>query len=124
MISAARNSGFVNVGDHVSLQLTTLPFLMFGDLKGTVESVSSNSFNPEEVQAGTVSDISGQQANGLFYRVHVKITENKLHNIPEGFVLTPGMPLTADIQIGKRTIIAFLLKRVLPAFTTGMREPN
>jgi HlyD family secretion protein len=89
-----------------------------------VESVSSNSFDPEQVQAGTVSDISGLAPTGLFYRVHVRITENKLHNIPEGFVLTPGMPLVADIQIGKRTIIAYLMKRVLPAFTTGLREPS
>jgi hemolysin D len=117
-------SGYVNVGDRVNLKLTTLPYLMYGDLKGTVESVSSNSFDPEQVQAGTVSDISGLAPTGLFYRVHVRITENKLHNIPEGFVLTPGMPLVADIQIGKRTIIAYLMKRVLPAFTTGLREPS
>jgi hemolysin D len=117
-------SGYVAVGDQVNLKLSTLPYMMYGDLKGTVESVSSNSFNPEQVQAGTVTDISGTAPNGLFYRVHVKITENKLHSIPDGFVLTPGMPLVADIQIGKRTIIAYLLKRVLPAFTTGMREPS
>jgi hemolysin D len=118
------DSGYVNVGDKVDLKLTTLPYLMYGDLRGVVESVSSNSFDPEQVQQGAVSDISGNAPNGLFYRARIRIVENKLHNIPPGFALTPGMPLGGDIKIGKRTVLAYLLKRVLPAFTNGMREPN
>jgi hemolysin D len=118
-------SGFVNVGDPVDIKLTTLPYIMYGDLKGTVESISSNSFNTEDLQSGAVSDVTGSsQAPGLFYRVHIKIDENKLHNTPAGFALSPGMPVQADIKIGKRTIMAYLLKRVLPAITNGMREPN
>jgi HlyD family secretion protein len=118
------DSGYVNVGDKVDLKLTTLPYLMYGDLKGVVESVSANSFDPEQVQQGSVSDISGNPPSGLFYRARVKILANNLHNVPSGFVLMPGMPLESDVKIGKRTVISYLLKRVLPAFTEGMREPN
>jgi hemolysin D len=118
------DSGYVNVGDKVDVKLTTLPYLMYGDLKGVVESVSSSSFNPEQVQNGAVSDISGQAPAGLFYRTNIKILENNLHNIPAGFALMPGMPLTGDVKIGKRTVAEYLMKRVLPAFTEGMREPN
>jgi hemolysin D len=118
------DSGFVNVGDPVDVQLTTLPYVMYGDLKGTVESVSSNSFNAEQLQSGQVSDISGALPQVLFYRARVKIVENKLHNVPPGFTLAPGMPLNADIEVGRRTLISYMLKRVLPALTRGMREPN
>jgi hemolysin D len=119
------DSGYVNVGDRVDLELTTLPYLEYGDLKGTVESVSADSFDPEQIQTGTVSDISGNgPPSGLFYRAHVKILENKLHNLPDGFALLPGMPLAGDVNVGKRTIAAYMMRRVLPAFTTGMREPN
>jgi HlyD family secretion protein len=117
-------SGYVNVGDKVDVKLTTLPYLMYGDLKGTVESISSNSFDPEQVQQGSVSDVSGSAPSGLFYRARIKILENKLHNLPAGFALMPGMPLQGDVNIGKRTVAAYLMKRVLPAFTGGMREPN
>jgi len=117
-------SGYVNVGDRVDLKLTTLPYLMYGDLQGTVESVSSNSFDPEQVQQGSVTDVSGSAPSGLFYRARIKILENKLHNLPAGFTLMPGMPLEADVKIGKRTVAAYLMKRVMPAFTEGMREPN
>jgi hemolysin D len=118
------DSGYVNVGDTVDLKLTTLPYLQYGDLRGVVESVSSSSFNPEQVQQGSVSDISGVAPTGLFYRINVKILENKLHDIPPGFALMPGMPLSGDVNIGKRTVASYLMKRVLPAFTEGMREPN
>ena len=118
------DSGFVNVGDPVNVKLTTLPYIMYGELKGKVESVSSNSFAPEQLQSGVVSDISGAVPQGLFYRVRVNIVENKLHNLPPGFTLAPGMPLDADIQVGKRTLMDYMLKRVMPAFSTGMREPS
>ena len=121
---SGQESGFVNVGDLVDLRLTTLPYIIYGDLKGRVESISSDSFNPEQLQSGAVSDISGAQPQGLFYRVRVKIVQNKLHDIPAGFALTPGMPVDADIEIGKRSVIAYLLQRVLPALTNGMREPS
>jgi HlyD family secretion protein len=35
----------------------------------------------------------------------------------------PGMPVTADIKIGKRTVLRYLLGRVMPLAREGMREP-
>ena len=119
------DSGYVNVGDPVDVKLSTLPYLQYGDLKGTVESISANSFTPGQVQNGTVTDIAGTgPPAGLFYIAHIKILENKLHGTPPDFALLPGMPLTGDVNIGKRTIAEYMMKRVLPAFTEGMREPN
>ena len=46
-----------------------------------------------------------------------------LHDLPPGFHLTPGMPVTADIKVGRRTPIQYLLSRVIPATTEGMHEP-
>ncbi len=93
-------------------------------LKGVVEYVSSDSFDPEQVQAGVVSDVAGAAPQGLFYRARIRIVQNDLHNTPQGFELAPGMPLDADVKVGKRTIAEYMLKRILPAFTNGMREPN
>ena len=43
--------------------------------------------------------------------------------LPEGFRLSPGMPVTADIKIGKRTVLAYLFSRVMPVAKEGLREP-
>ncbi len=47
----------------------------------------------------------------------------KLRNLPAGFRLTPGMPVTADIKVGRRTVLSYLMSRVVPTLTEGMREP-
>jgi len=46
-----------------------------------------------------------------------------LHGTPAGFRLMPGMPITADIKVGKRTVLQYLLGRALPVASEGMREP-
>ena len=33
------------------------------------------------------------------------------------------MPVTVDIQIGQRTVMQYLLGRILPVTKEGMREP-
>jgi hemolysin D len=117
-------SGFVAPGNPVDIKLSSLPYTMYGDLKGKVTSISADSFDPADVGSGAVSDVNGTTPTSLFYRAHIEIDGNELHNLPPGFVLTPGMPVDADVKIGKRTIMEYLAKRVLPAFTSGMREPN
>ena len=38
-------------------------------------------------------------------------------------VLKPGMPVTADIKVGRRNILSYLFARLLPVGLEGMREP-
>jgi len=35
----------------------------------------------------------------------------------------PGMPVEADIRVGKRTILRTLMSLLIPAGSEGMREP-
>jgi len=46
-----------------------------------------------------------------------------LHDVPTGFQVTPGMPVTADIRVGKRTVLKYLLGWLMPVAKEGMREP-
>jgi hemolysin D len=117
-------SGFVGVGDPVTIKLTSLPFMMFGSIKGHIASVSADSFNQQDVQSGSVPNLSGNAPTTLFYQARVDFDRSQLHDTPAGFALMPGMPLSADVKVGKRTVMEYLLKRVLPAFSTGMREPS
>ena len=40
------------------------------------------------------------------------------------FGLFAGMPVTADIKVGKRTVLSYLLGRVVPIAKEGLREPQ
>jgi HlyD family secretion protein len=46
-----------------------------------------------------------------------------LHDVPTGFRIIPGMPVTADIKVGKRTVLGHLLGKVVTLAQEGMREP-
>jgi hemolysin D len=37
--------------------------------------------------------------------------------------LVPGMPLSADIMVGRRTILMYMMESVLRHASQGMREP-
>jgi HlyD family secretion protein len=58
-----------------------------------------------------------------YYRARIAIDRVELHGTPKGFRIMPGMPVTADIKVGKRTVLSYLLGRVLPVASEGMREP-
>jgi HlyD family secretion protein len=60
---------------------------------------------------------------GVWYRARVSLDQINLHDTPVGFHLIPGMPITADVLVGKRTLLQYFLSRVLPITQEGMREP-
>jgi membrane fusion protein, hemolysin D len=52
----------------------------------------------------------------------VAIDELKMHGVPGGFQLNPGMTVTADIKAGERTSLTNLFARMLPVGLEAMRE--
>lgn len=122
---AGRDDGFVHVGDPVAIKFDTFQFSIYGKAEGTVRVVSADSFTSADTQStrspGAVP-LSGNSAEA-FYRSRISIDHVGLHNVPENFRLTPGMPVTADIKVGKRTVLSYLLGRILPVTQEGMREP-
>ncbi len=116
------DAGFVRPGNPVTIKLDAFPFTQYGGAEGSVRIVSPDSFqgNPDEKQRGVQQM---PQQGPAFFRSRVTIDELKLHDTPSGFHVTPGMPVTADIKVGKRTVLSYLLSRVLPVAMDGMREP-
>jgi hemolysin D len=121
--------GYVHVGDTVAVKFDTFPYTQFGMAHGVVRIVSPDSFNAQDEArnpSGAVPLPSpGATAVGgsTWYRARVSLDDIKLHNTPPGFHLIPGMPVTADVLVGKRTVMAYFLGRALPMVSEGMREP-
>lgn len=121
---AGMDAGFVHPGNTVTVKFDTFPFTQYGAAEGTVRVVSADSFssNPDEKQRGIQQSSAGSNAQ-TFYRARISLDEIKLHGTPPGFRLNQGMPITADIKVGERTVVGYLLSRVLPVAMNGMREP-
>jgi hemolysin D len=64
-----------------------------------------------------------QSNTAPFYRSRIAIDEMGLRDVPANFHVTPGTPITADIKVGRHTVLNYLLGRVLAVASEGMREP-
>ncbi len=121
---AGRDDGFVHVGDEVALKFDTFPFMQYGMAYGTVRTISADSFTPQDEQRNPTSAVPlPGNSTDPYYRSRIAIDRVELRGTPTGFHIAPGMPVTADIKVGKRTVLSYLLGRVLPVASEGMREP-
>jgi HlyD family secretion protein len=117
-------SGYVAVGDPVAIKLNTLPYLEYGQMFGTVTSISPQSINPLDQQSYAVNGVPLPNApHDLFYRAQISIDVMNLHNVPSGFHLMPGMPVEADVKVGQRTMLAYFMRQILPIAYQSMHEP-
>jgi hemolysin D len=122
-----REAGFVQTGDHAVIKFDTFPYTNYGYASGTVRSVSADSFTDplESRRRAARPNASGLETNrdAVFYLARISLDQMQLHNLPVGFRITPGMPVTTDIKVGRRTVLAYLMSRVIPTLSEGMREP-
>jgi hemolysin D len=119
-------AGYVHLGDPVTIKFDTFPYTQYGGAKGVVRAISADSFTndaDDRTKAGVVNT-PGSTTNGdSYYRLNATIDHVDLHDTPPGFHVAAGMPVSADIMVGKRTVLSYIMSRTLPIFMDGMREP-
>jgi HlyD family secretion protein len=94
---------------------------------GTVKTISADSFTAQD-EARSRTGWSGSLPTSPdnaepYFRSRITIDRLDLHDLPAQFRLSPGMPATAEIKIGKRTVLSYLLGHVVRVGSEGMREP-
>jgi hemolysin D len=116
------DSGYVSVGNDVRIKFDTLPFLRFGTARGVVRTISADSFSPDTLPQEGGSTLPDRPAT-LYYRADISLDDLLLHDTPPGFRPMPGMPITADVKVGTRSVLGFFIDRILPIAHDGLREP-
>jgi HlyD family type I secretion membrane fusion protein len=109
----ASQDGFIKVGQKVRVKLDAYQFLRHGTAEGVVTTVSEGSFTTDD----------NNQPTQPYFKVRVRFTKVKLHNVPADFRLVPGLTVTGDILIGKRTIMSYLIEGGMRTGSEAMREP-
>jgi HlyD family secretion protein len=122
--------GYVHVGDPVAVKFDTFPYTQYGMAHGVVRIISPDSFNSQDEQRNPSGSVpipppgaAGLESASTWYRTRITLDQIGLHDTPHGFRLSPGMPVTADVLVGKRTVMAYFLGRAMPIVHEGMREP-
>lgn len=116
------DSGYVRQGDQVTIKFDTLPYLQYGSARGSVSAISADSFSPETtVQEG--GSALPNRPRSLYYKGDIVLDELMMHDTPPGFRLMPGMPVTADIKVGTRSVLSYFITKIMPVAYGSMREP-
>ncbi len=116
-----RDMGFVRQGQPVTIKFDALPFSRYGTAEGTVRAVSPASFTNRTDPSG--ANLPKVGSADPYYRIRVSIDHMELHDVPSTFHVMAGMPVVADVKVGRRTVLDYLLVRVLTPLQDGLREP-
>jgi len=103
-----RDVGFVEIGQPVTVKVTTYDFARFGGIEGQLKEISASTFLDE---------------NGApYYKGVISLDRSYVGNDEERNRVMPGMTVQADIKTGKKTLLAYLMKPVVSSISTSFRE--
>lgn len=114
--------GFVRQGQPVKVRLAAFPFQKYGMLEGTVEHVSADAADGNSQGQHNGGGERGAKAAPLTYRALVALKSMQLEQDNERLPLTAGMQATAEILLGTRSVLEYLLSPVQKAWHEAGRE--
>jgi HlyD family secretion protein len=108
--------GFVHDGQAAKLKFAAFPFQKYGMGRGLVRHVGADA-----------SDNPGARADGVRavptgYKAAVELESQVLDSDGIFHALAPGMQVSAEIHLGSRSIIEYVLSPVKKAFHEAARE--
>jgi HlyD family secretion protein len=109
----SRDIGFVRVGDTCTLKIEAFNYMEHGTAEGRVRWISDDAFT---------TDDDGKPVDP-YYKVRCGIDSTHFINVGPNFRLIPGMTLTADMNVGTRSVLAYVMGGVMRVFGESMREP-
>lgn len=111
----ALDIGYIKLNDATHLKLDAFPFQKHGGLRGKVRTLSEDAFKRD----------GGAMGQGLdaYYLSRISLGSEVLRNMSDKMRLLPGMTLSAEIVVGKRTVMSYLLWPLTKAMNESLREP-
>ena len=103
-----KDIAFLHPNQKAMVKFTAYDFTIYGGLEADLEHISADS-------------ITDKQGND-YYLVRLRTKQNHLGPKDKPLPIIPGMVVSVDILTGKKTILSYLLKPVLRAKDTALRE--
>ena len=101
--------GRVAVGQEVQVKVDSYDYVRFGSIPGVLDSISAMTFTDE---------IRRQD----YYKGRVRLNKSYAGNVPGQHLILPGMTVDADIVIGEKSVLGYLLKPIQVALRNAMTE--
>lgn len=100
--------GYVRKGQAAKVTLASADAQKFGDIKGTVDTVSPDTLVTEDGQP--------------FYKVRILTDQSYFEDGKLRYDLFPGMQVMASIQTGSRTVMEYILDPLIGRMGDALRE--
>lgn len=104
----------LKIGDFVRVKLSAFPYQKNGWLEGTIRTISEGSFE-QESQNGSPPITT--------FRARVTLAADQVNFRATDYRLLPGMTADADIKVGRRRVIEYILYPLMGAIDSSIREP-
>src|SRR5262249_20937021 len=123
-----RDVARLHFGDRATVKLEALPWQQFGlayaELKALTPDTLSDDDARETGEEGTSPEFNTQAKESLIhYRARLELRQTRFRNLPDGFALRPGMRVVADIKVGRRAILEYVLNPITRVMDESLREP-
>lgn len=99
---------FLRPNQQATVKFTAYDFTIYGGLDADLEHISADSITDEK--------------GNSFYLVRLRTRQNYLGTKDHQLPIIPGMVASVDILTGKKTVLSYLLKPILRAKHTALRE--
>ncbi|HWR04390.1 MAG TPA: HlyD family type I secretion periplasmic adaptor subunit [Humidesulfovibrio sp.] len=116
-----QDRGFVHAGQRVRLKFAAFPFQKYGMVDGRVEHVSADASDPD-ASSGQQSQSKTAKSAPLSFRALVTLDAMQLDFDGERLPLSSGLQTNAEILVGKRSVLEYLLSPVRKAVHEAGRE--
>lgn len=111
-----RDMGQVAVGQPVRIKFEAFPFQKYGTGTGSVRVISQDSFSPDPKAE------RDHHTKTPYYRVLVDLTDTRLRLPQDRVQLIPGMAITAEMKVGRRSVMSYFLYPLLRGLDESIRE--
>ena len=116
------DAGFVRTGQHTKLKLAAFPFHKYGMATGTVVQLSADANEASNNTQSTALAGRDRPVGALAFRALIDLESQAFEADGRRYRLIPGMQVTAEINLGTRTVLEYLLSPVRKAFHEAGRE--
>jgi hemolysin D len=114
--------GFVRVGQAARVKVATYPFQKYGILDGVIVHVSPDANEGTPARRDAAEDDAPAAPNPNGYRARVALVAQSLPFQGHALPLVSGMQVDAEIRLGERTLLEYLLAPVQKAWHDAARE--
>jgi HlyD family secretion protein len=113
----SRDIGRIATDKEARVKFDAYPFQKYGTASGKVRTVSRDTFTPSQ------QDAVANQSSSPFFKARILLADTRLGTTGDPIRLLPGMAVSAEIMVGRRTVMSYFLYPLLKGLDTAIREP-